>query len=87
MRISGQVKVLCLPEDLICANNYGNLRVFSTVLDLHHGVDPAEKMTIKHPEFPGVFLTHMKVPFSLCSLISKMEDLSDSAPVTKQTNN
>ena len=29
----------------------------------------------------------MKVPFSLCSLINKMEDLSDSAPVTEITNN
>ena len=27
----------------------------------------------------------MKVPFSLCSLINKMEDLSDSAPVTEQS--
>ena len=27
--------------------------------------------------------THINVPFSLCSLINKIEDLSDSAPVTE----
>ena len=75
----------CSPQDLICANNNGNLRVFSAVLDLHHGVDPTENKKMKDPiTNPGLFLTHMKVPFSLCSLINKMEDLSDSAPVTEQ---
>ena len=28
----------------------------------------------------------MKVPFSFCSLIKSMEDLSDSAPVTEKSN-
>ena len=52
---------------------------------MHHTMHPSRDETLYYIGVMNKLLsfTHINVPFSLCSLINKIEDLSDSAPVTE----